>query len=135
MFLSGRGVEWNYEQRAIARPSTILKKVREIEQAEAAREKTRGSKKEHSERLLKYYQELYPDAEISLHSKWIHPQYSKVGSSEPIISIKFPNGVSVEIRVYSDGSQSRHSSSIPRMDSMETYLDAMMSIRVPKKEE
>jgi hypothetical protein len=107
MYLTGLGLDYKYENKAITKADTINKKIKEVRDEREAQ--TNATKKQVSvvEATVAKMQALYPGAEVVAIKEWRKEPYEKQGYEIDAVKIKMANGISSKWKVYPDGSLGR----------------------------
>ena len=107
MYLSGPGLDYKYERKALTKADTINKKIKEVCDAHEAKLNSAKRQINAVADTVAKMQELYPDAEVIASKSWRKESYEKYGSAIDVVKIKMANGVTSLWKVYNDGSLSR----------------------------
>lgn len=112
MFLDGPGVDYRYSNKAITKPSTIVKKVTDLIDDANAKQVLELKQANAVESTIARMKELYPDARVtSGRQSEVQNSFSRHREyvSFDAVTIKYENGIEIVFRVYADGSLGRKS--------------------------
>ena len=115
MYVSGPGIDWKEERRALGRVSTVKEKIKTAMDKIQAEENHKNAQKNALEKTVDRFKSEYPDAEVTTDRGWEKGYGSNryVGTTYDMVRVKFANGCSIAYRVYADGSLSRVSFNLP----------------------
>lgn len=121
MYLSGPGVDYKYEAKAIGKASTITKKITELQEAIRAKAEQNLRQVTAVDSVVSRMAMLYPDAQIvsGTDGEYVGTRRQNWVSYDTV-SITMPNGVFLKYRVYPDCSLVRKQISLGTSDAWET---------------
>jgi len=130
MFLMGVGVDYKYSNIAVKSADTILKKVKEILNDEAYKKAQKAKYESSLEMVTKSLKSAFPTATVttSKTSQNLRAFGTPVWETIDMVTIIFANKVSVNYRVYADGSKSRMNTLIPREINENDFLNALNNL-------
>jgi len=134
MFLSGPGVEWAYEKKALGRVSTLIKKYDEVTEAIRYREEQVQKQASAKDKTIAKMKELYPDATVEggrggeYANSWNRTGWFDYDT----VTITFANGITIKYRVYADMSLGRKEMTFPKMETAYDLMDVMNSVTFNK---
>jgi hypothetical protein len=133
MYLSGPGIEWAYERKALGRVSTLIKKY-DAALAQIRYEADMKAKKASAvETTVAKMKELYPDAEVVAGTSGKYTDYGRRNwESFNTATITFANGIQIVYRVYPDASLGRIEMTFPKMETAYDLMDVMNSVTINK---
>lgn len=135
MNISGPEIDWSYSQRAIKRPSTIVKKVKELEEASDYQRTQRIKQKAAQAEFVRKVKEDHPAAKVLEGTSWKHGYGSpNRGYQIHTVDITFPNRTKITVQVYSDGSTRRENIYVPGYKDIYDELNFLESINTPTEE-
>jgi hypoxanthine-guanine phosphoribosyltransferase len=115
MYVSGPGIDWKEERRALGRISTVKEKIKTAMEKIQAEENYKNAQKNSLEKTVDKFKAEYPDAEVTTekgYDRGYGKRYSE-GVTYDMVRVKFANGCSIAYRVYADGSLGRISFNLP----------------------
>ena len=127
MFVSGPGIDYKSERKALSNPATAIKKITECIASIKAEKNRKEKQKSAVETTVEKMKTLYPDATVA---SFIDSEknYKNVYESYDAVSIKFANGIKIKYKVYSDGSMGRKDITFPSVNNQWELMNIMNSI-------
>lgn len=106
MYLSGPGIDYKYERKALTSTKTVKTKIDECVEQKKREIEYKQKQLSALESTVEKMKTLYPDAIVSS-GKDGERTYKNTYETYDAITIKFANGISIKYKVYSDGSLGR----------------------------
>ena len=131
MYVSGPGIDWKEERRALGRVSTVKEKIKTAVDKIQAAENHKNAQKNALEKTVDRFKSEYPDAEVTTDRGW-EKGYGRnryVGTTYDMVRVKFANGCSIAYRVYADGSVSRVSFNLPATKDEATFMKNLSQMK------
>lgn len=130
MYVSGPGIEWKEERRALVRVSKAKEKIETAIEMIQAEEDYKNKQKGALQLTVDKFQSEYPDAEVSTDKGWERGYGRNAdGITYDMVRIKFANGASIAYRVYADGSLSRVSFNLPASKDEATFRNNLSQMK------
>lgn len=131
MYVSGPGIDWKEERRALGRVSTVKEKIKTAMDKIQAEENHKNAQKNALEKTVDRFKSEYPDAEVITDRGWEKGYGSKryVGTTYDMVRVKFANGCSIAYRVYADGSLGRVSFNLPAAKDEATFMKTLSQMK------
>ena len=128
MFVSGPGIEYKYESKALTSTKTVKAKIDECIEKKKRELEYKQKQLSALETTVEKMRTLYPDAIVSS-GKDGERSYNGRYETYDAITIKFANGISIKYKVYSDGSLGRKDITFHVKDSW-ALMDIMNSVTI-----
>jgi hypothetical protein len=134
MFLSGPGVDWAYEKKALGRVSTLIKKYDEVTEAIRYRAEQVQKQASAKDKTIAKMKELYPDATVEGGKGGEYANsWNRTGWVDyDTVTITFANGIKIKYRVYADMSLGRKEVTFPKMETAYDLMDVMNNVTFNK---
>lgn len=133
MYLSGPGVEYKYERKALGRVSTLIKKYDEVREQIRREAEMKAKKASAVETTVAKMKELYPDANVVAGTSGKYTDYGRRNwETFDTATITFANGIKIVYRVYPDASLGRIEMYFPKMETAYDMMDVMNSVTFNK---
>jgi hypothetical protein len=134
MYLSGPGIEWAYERKALGRVSTLIKKYDEMTEAIRYRAEQVQKQASAKDKTIAKMKELYPDATVEggKGGEYANPYKRTDWIEYDTVTITFANGITIKYRVYADMSLGRKEMTFPKMETAYDLMDAMNNVTFNK---
>jgi len=131
MYVSGPGIDWKEERRALGRISTVKEKIKTAMEKIQAEENYKNAQKNSLEKTVDKFKAEYPDAEVTTdkgYDRGYGKRYSE-GVTYDMVRVKFANGCSIAYRVYADGSLGRISFNLPAAKDEATFMKTLSQMK------
>jgi len=131
MYVSGPGIDWKEERRALARVAKAKEKIETAIEKIKAEEDYKNKQKGALQTTVDKFQAEYPDAEVTTdrgYERGYGKRYSD-GVTYDMVRVKFVNGAAIAYRVYADGSLSRVSFNLPGSKDEATFMKNLSQIK------
>jgi hypothetical protein len=106
MFVSGPGIEYKYEKKALSNTKTVSAKIDACIEARRYELEYKQKQLTAVEVAVNKMEILYPDALVT-HTKDSERSYNGKYETYDAVTIKFTNGINIKYKVYADGSLGR----------------------------
>ena len=119
MYLSGKGIDYSYENKPLKNAATIITKCTDIVEAEELQRIANTKAKNAKQTAVNNLKAEYPDATVEVKEEYVYSRYARTnaeGRYETRVTMTFTNKVAITYVLYSDGSLSRYRISYPKMD-------------------
>ena len=131
MYVSGPGIDWKEERRALSRPQKAKEKIETAIAKIKAEEEFKNKQKSALQKTVERFKAEYPDAEVTAdrgYERGYGRRYSE-GITYDMVRVKFANGCSIAYRVYPDGSLSRVSFNLPGAKDEATFMQTLSQMK------
>lgn len=129
MYVSGPGIDWKASNRAQSKTKTVKAKIDDAIAEFRAQAEFAEKKKNSLANTLKKMKDQFANAEVTV-GRDAERNYKGQYTSYDCISIKFPNGVAMKFKVYSDGTLERKSVTFSTKDQW-AIMNALSNIELP----
>ena len=133
MRINGPSLEYKEEQKFLTRPATVIKKIDEVVKENEREIEFANKQKSAVEQVKEKYTALYPTALVTIQESYDRTPigFNKYKNERiDLMLIKFENGISIEYKVYSDGSLGRKNVNFGELK-VDQLLQVLSSIEKP----